>query len=97
MLPTLMMAPVPRAAISGARAGTRKYGGRVATVARVQELAKEYGTPITTLSVAWLLANPAITSVILSASRVEQLADTLVATDYSLDGGLKTQLDEVSI
>ncbi len=31
------------------------------TVARVQEIAKQDGTPITTLSVAWVLANPAIT------------------------------------
>src|SRR5260370_13345093 len=46
------------------------------TVARVQEIAKQHGTPITTLSVAWVLANPAITSVILGASRVEQLTET---------------------
>jgi len=35
--------------------------------------------PITTLSVAWVLANPAITLVILGASRIEQLTDTLAA------------------
>jgi aryl-alcohol dehydrogenase-like predicted oxidoreductase len=67
------------------------------TVARVQEIAKQHGTPITTLSVAWLLANPAITSVILGASRVEQLTDTLIAADSKVDSALKTQLDEVSI
>ena len=67
------------------------------TVARVQEIAKQRGPPITTLSVAWVLANPAITSVILGASRVEQLTDTLAAADYKLDTALKTRLDEVSI
>jgi len=67
------------------------------TVARVQEIAEQDGTPITTLSVAWLLANPAITSVILGASRVEQLNDTLAAADYELDRALKTKLDEVSV
>jgi aryl-alcohol dehydrogenase-like predicted oxidoreductase len=67
------------------------------TVARVQEIAKQHGTPITTLSVAWVLANPAITSVILGASRVEQLTDTLAAADCNLDSALKTRLDEVSI
>jgi len=67
------------------------------TVARVQEIAQQHGTPITTLSVAWLLANPAITSVILGASRVEQLTDTLGAADYKLDNASKTELDEVSI
>jgi aryl-alcohol dehydrogenase-like predicted oxidoreductase len=67
------------------------------TVARVQEIAKQHEMPTTTLSVAWTLANPAITSVILGASRVEQLTDTLAAVDYTLDSTLKTQLDEVSI
>src|SRR3984893_2743648 len=67
------------------------------TVARVQEIAKQHGTPITTLSVDWVLANPAITSVILGASRVEQLTDTLAAADCKLDSALKTRLDEVSI
>jgi aryl-alcohol dehydrogenase-like predicted oxidoreductase len=66
-------------------------------VARVQRIAEQHETPITTLSVAWLLANPATTSAILGASRVEQLSDTLNAADYSLDDALKTQLDEVSI
>jgi aryl-alcohol dehydrogenase-like predicted oxidoreductase len=68
-----------------------------ATVATVQELAEQQGASLTTLSVAWLLANPAITSVILGASRDEQLADTLVAADYALDSGLKGKLDEASI
>ena len=71
-----------------------------------QEMAMHYGLgvlparprkPITTLSVGWILASPAITSVILGASRVEQLTDTLAAADYKLDRALKTRLDEVSI
>jgi aryl-alcohol dehydrogenase-like predicted oxidoreductase len=68
-----------------------------ATVGRIQELAQQHATPITTLSVAWVLASPAVTSVILGASRVDQLTDTLAAADCKLDGALKTRLDEVSI
>jgi aryl-alcohol dehydrogenase-like predicted oxidoreductase len=67
------------------------------TVTRIQEIARQHGTPITTLSAAWVLANPAITSVILGASRVEQLTDTLTAADCKLDSTLKTRLDEASI
>jgi aryl-alcohol dehydrogenase-like predicted oxidoreductase len=67
------------------------------TVAKVQEIANQHGTPITTLSVAWVLANPTITSVILGASRVDQLTDTLSAVDYKLDSTLKTKLDEASV
>ncbi|WP_158918473.1 aldo/keto reductase [Caulobacter sp. S45] len=67
------------------------------TVAQVQKIAEQHGTAMATLSVAWVLANPTITSVILGASRVEQLGDTLAAADYDLDSALKAQLDEVSI
>ncbi len=67
------------------------------TVARVQGIAKQQGEPITALSVAWVLANPAVTSVILGASRVEQVTDTLAAADYRLDSELKAKLDEVTI
>jgi aryl-alcohol dehydrogenase-like predicted oxidoreductase len=67
------------------------------SVGKVQEIADRQKTPITTLSVAWVLANPAITSVILGASRLDQLTDTLAAADYKLDSAVKTRLDEVSI
>src|ERR1700678_2974244 len=67
------------------------------TVGRIQQIAEQQRIPMPTLSVAWVLANPAITSVILGASRVEQLTDTLAAADYQLDSALKTRLDEVSI
>jgi 1-deoxyxylulose-5-phosphate synthase len=67
------------------------------TVGQVQKIAEQQGTPMATLSVAWVLANPAITSVILGASRFDQLTDTLAAADYTLDGSVKAQLDEVSV
>jgi 1-deoxyxylulose-5-phosphate synthase len=67
------------------------------TVGQVQKIAEQQGTPMATLSVAWVLANPAVTSVILGASRLDQLTDTLAAADYTLDGSVKAQLDEVSV
>ncbi len=66
------------------------------TVGQVQKIAEQQGTPMATLSVAWVLANPAVTSVILGASRLDQLTDTLAAADYTLDASVKAQLDEVS-
>jgi 1-deoxyxylulose-5-phosphate synthase len=66
------------------------------TVGQVQKIAEQQGTPMATLSVAWVLANPVITSVILGASRLDQLTDTLAAADYTLDASVKAQLDEVS-
>jgi aryl-alcohol dehydrogenase-like predicted oxidoreductase len=67
------------------------------TVDKVQNIAKEQGTPIATLSVAWVLANPTVTSAILGASRLEQLTETLAAADHKLDGAVKEKLDEASI
>jgi aryl-alcohol dehydrogenase-like predicted oxidoreductase len=67
------------------------------TVGKIQEIAEQQGTPMATLSVAWILANPAITSVILGASHIEQLTDTLAAADYKLDSAVKAKLQEASI
>jgi aryl-alcohol dehydrogenase-like predicted oxidoreductase len=67
------------------------------TIARLSEMAAAAGRPLATLSVAWILANPAITSVILGASRADQLAATLAAADDILPGDLKAALDEVSV
>jgi aryl-alcohol dehydrogenase-like predicted oxidoreductase len=55
------------------------------------------GTSLTTLSIAWTLANPAITAPLLGASRPEQLDDTLAAATYRLDPALKQRLDELTV
>jgi hypothetical protein len=49
------------------------------------------------LSVSWLLANPAITSVIVGTSLVERLMDMLAAADYKLNDALETKQDEASL
>jgi 1-deoxyxylulose-5-phosphate synthase len=66
------------------------------TVGYLRAIVSETGEPLTKLAVAWILANPAITSVILGASRSEQLADTLAAADYRLDSELKVKLDNLT-
>jgi aryl-alcohol dehydrogenase-like predicted oxidoreductase len=66
------------------------------TIGKLHEIAGEEGEALPKLAVAWILANPAITSVILGASRTEQLTDTLAAADYNLPPELKTKLDDLS-
>lgn len=66
------------------------------SIERLKALLNEAGKPITTTSVAWVLANPVITSAIIGASRPEQLDDTLAAADFVLDESLKIQLDEIT-
>lgn len=66
------------------------------TVAQLRVLAQEAGQPLSTLSIAWILANPAITSVILGASRSQQLTDTLAAADYSVSTELQDKLNQLT-
>jgi aryl-alcohol dehydrogenase (NADP+) len=66
------------------------------TVEAFRALAKEAGVSMTTLAVAWVLANPAITSPIIGASRPSQLADNLAAAEMSLSADLKKKLDELT-
>ena len=49
-----------------------------------------------TLSVAWVLANKAITAPIIGASRPDQLDASLAAAEYKLDPDLKRQMDELT-
>ncbi|MGF6999819.1 aldo/keto reductase [Paraburkholderia sp. GAS32] len=66
------------------------------TIGKLREIAGEEGEALPKLAVAWILANPAITSVILGASRTEQLTDTLAGADYNVLPELKTKLDDLS-
>ncbi len=67
------------------------------TVDALRPLAAEAGTSMTTMAVQWVLANPAVTSAIVGASRPEQLADSLAAVEKPMDADLKARLDEVTV
>jgi aryl-alcohol dehydrogenase-like predicted oxidoreductase len=62
----------------------------------LREVAGERSEALPKLAIAWILANPAITSVILGASRTEQLTDTLAAADYGLEPELNMKLSDLS-
>ncbi|GAB3798750.1 aldo/keto reductase [Humibacter antri] len=62
----------------------------------VQELADLRGASRSQVSLAWLLAQPAVTSVILGARTVEQLRDNLGASDVELTDAQLAALDEAS-
>jgi aryl-alcohol dehydrogenase (NADP+) len=66
------------------------------TIEALGKVADDAGMPITTMAVAWVLANPAISSAIVGASRPDQLTDSLAATEKPLDPGLKARLDEMT-
>jgi aryl-alcohol dehydrogenase-like predicted oxidoreductase len=64
------------------------------TVEVLRQLAEEAGVSLVTLSVAWVLANKAITAPIIGASRPGQLDASLAAAEFTLDDDLKRRLDE---
>lgn len=59
-------------------------------------LAKDRSIELTTLAVAWVLANPVITSAIIGASRADQLKASVAAAELKLDALLKVKLDELT-
>jgi aryl-alcohol dehydrogenase (NADP+) len=69
-----------------------------ATVEELRRLAAEAGMTLAQLAVAWCLAQPAVTSPIVGASRPEQLADAVAAVDTPLEPGsdLYKSVDELT-
>lgn len=66
------------------------------TVEELRTVADAAGLSLTTLAIAWVLANPIITAPIIGASRPEQLADSLKAIKVHLDDRLKQKLDDIT-
>ena len=92
--------------------GTRfAFGGRVSqlyqdrywkdkifdAVDALKRVADEAGVSLTTMSVAWVLAQPWVTSPIIGASRPDQLDATVAALDVTLDAGLLAKLNEMTL
>ena len=73
------------------------HEGVFETVDALQAVASEAGLSLATLSVAWVLAHPAVTSPIIGASRPDQLDDTVAAADVVLDEDIKARLDELTM
>jgi aryl-alcohol dehydrogenase-like predicted oxidoreductase len=59
-------------------------------------LAREHGFEPVTLAVAWVMANPAITTPIIGASKPQQIKASADAAELKLDPTLKQKLDELS-
>ena len=59
-------------------------------------IAKAHGCSPARLSLAWLLAKPVVTSVIIGAKRLDQLLDNLAAVELTFTQDELRQLDEVS-
>ena len=65
-----------------------------AIVERAKVIADKHGLPLTTLAIAWVLAQPAITSTIVGASKAAQLTDSLAAADVEIGIDTIAELNE---
>lgn len=63
-------------------------------IERLRALAKETGVPLAQLSLAWVLAQPHVSSAIIGASRPEQVRDNLRAMDVVMSEELLTLIAE---
>ncbi|WP_127584284.1 aldo/keto reductase [Paenibacillus koleovorans] len=75
---------------------TRMDAMRMEVGDKVLKLAAEIGTTATALSLAWLMHQPAVSTVIAGATRESQIDDNLKAVDLKLSEDLLRALDEAS-
>jgi aryl-alcohol dehydrogenase-like predicted oxidoreductase len=62
----------------------------------LRPIAKAHDTGVATIALAWVLAKPFVTSVIIGAKRADQLDQNLAAVDVALTADEMKQLDDVS-
>src|SRR5271156_1558720 len=60
-------------------------------------IAKAHGCSAARVSLAWLLAKPVVTSIIIGAKRLDQLQDNLAAVELTLTADELKRLDEASV
>ncbi|MCC6381941.1 MAG: aldo/keto reductase, partial [Dehalococcoidia bacterium] len=72
------------------------HEGMFATVETLRPVAREAGMELTTMAVAWVIANPTVTAPIVGASRPEQLEPVLAAAEARLAPDLKATLDDLT-
>jgi aryl-alcohol dehydrogenase-like predicted oxidoreductase len=82
--------------------GDNPYGGMLFTernfgiVDAIRQLASELGFSTAQLALAWVLSRPGMTSLLLGASRPQQVADNMASLEVRMGGDHLTRLDAIS-
>lgn len=63
---------------------------------KLEQIGHHRGASIAQTAIAWVLANPAVTSAIIGANSIEQLEDTFRGAEFSLSAAEKEALDAVT-
>lgn len=69
---------------------------KIEVAGRLGRIADDLGTSLPSLAIAWVLANPIVTSCILGASKVQQLTATLDAADIDLSAQTLADIDALT-
>jgi aryl-alcohol dehydrogenase-like predicted oxidoreductase len=67
----------------------------LARVQRLKPIADQVGLSLAQLAVAWVLANPAVSSAIVGASRPDQVSENVKASGQKLPADVLAKIDEV--
>lgn len=67
----------------------------LAAVQGLRRVAEEAGCRMNQLALAWLLARPNVSGVIIGASKASQIEDNLGALDVTIDDHLNALIDDV--
>lgn len=82
--------------------GDNPYGGMLFTESNfaivdvLREVAGEIGAPMAQVALAWVLGRPGVTSLLLGASRVQQVESNVAALGLQLEDEHRARLDEAS-
>jgi 1-deoxyxylulose-5-phosphate synthase len=88
--------PLPESArASGVKSRYMNERG-FAALDKLEEIGREHDATIAQTAIAWVLANPAVSSAIIGANNVEQLEDTVKGATLHLAPEEKSALDEVT-
>jgi aryl-alcohol dehydrogenase-like predicted oxidoreductase len=86
-----------RTTVAHARPETDKRNDRTWGIIReLDAVAKELGRTSAQVAINWVVNRPAVGSVVLGASKVEQIRDTLGAPDIDVPDALRERLDEAT-
>ncbi len=64
-------------------------------VEKLKPIAADHGISMSQLALAWALANPNVSAVVMGASRPEQVEENAKASGVKLDSATLTAIDEV--
>jgi aryl-alcohol dehydrogenase-like predicted oxidoreductase len=89
--------PESRAAheVAGQPLRSRMSDDVLARVQRLKPIAEQVGLSLAQLAVAWVLANPAVSSAIVGASRPEQVSENVKASGQKLSEDVLAKIDEM--